>query len=182
MLLAFYKPYDVLSQFTREVETHRTLADYGFAPGVYGIGRLDRDSEGLLLLSDEGVWTDRLLNPKREHPRTYWAQVEGAMTGEAVKALREGVRMKEYRARPCEVRILGEEDPGAVLPPRVPPVRYRAGGDWGGGVAGAGAGAGGVAEVECGGGAAGDGVRADRYCRAWPLVSGANQMRIMPTK
>ena len=126
MLLAFYKPYDVLSQFTREVETHRTLADYGFAPGVYGIGRLDRDSEGLLLLSDEGVWTDRLLNPKREHPRTYWAQVEGAMTGEAVKALREGVRMKEYRARPCEVRILGEEDPGAVLPPRVPPVRYRA--------------------------------------------------------
>jgi 23S rRNA pseudouridine2457 synthase len=126
MLLAFYKPYDVLSQFTREVETHRTLADYGFAPGVYGIGRLDRDSEGLLLLSDEAVWTDRLLNPKREHPRTYWAQVEGAMTGEAVKALREGVRMKEYRARPCGVRILDEEDPGAVLPPREPPVRYRA--------------------------------------------------------
>ena len=126
MLLAFYKPYDVLSQFTREVERHRTLADYGFAPGVYGIGRLDRDSEGLLLLSDEGVWTDRLLNPKREHPRTYWAQVEGVMTGEAVKALREGVRMKEYRARPCGVRILDKEDPGVVLPPRVPPVRYRA--------------------------------------------------------
>lgn len=126
MLLAFYKPYDVLSQFTREVESHRTLADYGFAPGVYGIGRLDRDSEGLLLLSDEGVWTDRLLNPKRGHPRTYWAQLEGAVGEAAVKALKEGVRMKEYRARPCEVRLLEAGEAEQELPERVPPVRYRA--------------------------------------------------------
>jgi len=126
MLLAFYKPYDVLSQFTREVESQRTLADYGFAPGVYGIGRLDRDSEGLLLLSDEAVWTDRLLNPKRGHSRTYWAQVDGAVEMEAVKALREGVRLKEYRARPCGVRVLNAVEPEGVLPERVPPVRYRA--------------------------------------------------------
>lgn len=126
MLLAFYKPYDVLSQFTREVEGHRTLADYGFAPGLYGIGRLDRDSEGLLLLSDEPVWTDRLLNPKREHPRVYWAQVEGAVEGNAVDALRKGVQMKEYRARPCGVKILEAVETDGELPERVPPVRYRA--------------------------------------------------------
>lgn len=126
MLLAFHKPYDVLSQFTREVETHRTLAEFGFGPGVYGIGRLDRDSEGLLLLSDEGVWTDRLLDPKRGHPRTYWAQVEGAVGEGALKALRAGVQLKECRARPCGARILPEAKVEGRLAERVPPVRHRA--------------------------------------------------------
>lgn len=125
MLLAFNKPYDVLSQFTRELPTHRTLADYDFAPGVYGIGRLDRDSEGLLLLSDEAVWTDRLLNPKQAHPRTYWAQVEGKVESVALQSLQKGLRLKDHQTHPCLARVLDEVDPESILPPRVPPVRFR---------------------------------------------------------
>lgn len=125
MLLAFNKPYDVLSQFTREVITHRTLADYGFPPDVYGVGRLDRDSEGLLLLSDEAAWTDRLLNPKQAHPRTYWVQVEGKVESVALQSLQKGVRLKDHQTRPCLARVLDEVDPESILPPRVPPVRFR---------------------------------------------------------
>jgi 23S rRNA pseudouridine2457 synthase len=125
MLLAFNKPYDVLSQFTREVITHHTLADYGFPPDVYGVGRLDRDSEGLLLLSDEAAWTDRLLNPKQEHPRTYWAQVEGKVESVALQSLQKGVRLKDHQSRPCLARVLDAVDPVSILPPRVPPVRFR---------------------------------------------------------
>lgn len=77
MILAFNKPYGVLSQFTREAPHHRTLAEFGFPSGVYPVGRLDSDSEGLLLLSDEKKLVDRLLNPRNRHPRTYWSQVEG---------------------------------------------------------------------------------------------------------
>ena len=77
MILAFNKPYGILSQFTKEAPHHRTLAEFGFPPGVYPVGRLDADSEGLLLLSDEKGLADRLLNPSGRHPRTYWSQVEG---------------------------------------------------------------------------------------------------------
>lgn len=123
MLIAFYKPFDVLSQFTRDVPTHRTLAEFGFAPGVYPIGRLDRDSEGMLLLSDEARWTDRLLNPKRGHPRTYHAQVEGLVSEPTLAALRRGgIDLKDFRTLPCLATLLDAEPPH---PPRDPPIRYR---------------------------------------------------------
>jgi 23S rRNA pseudouridine2457 synthase len=120
MLIALHKPFDMLSQFTRELPEHRTLADLGLPPGVYPIGRLDRDSEGLLLLSDEARWTDRLLNPKNAHPRTYHAQVEGVITEEALQSLQRGVRLKEFTTLPCRARAI-EPD----CPPRDPPIRYR---------------------------------------------------------
>jgi len=123
MLLAFYKPYDVLSQFTQEHPSHRTLAEFGFPPRVYPIGRLDRDSEGLILLSDEARWTDRLLNPRRGHPRTYHAQLEGEVTEAALMRLRRGgLDLKDFRTLPCLATRL-EAEP--THPPRDPPVRYR---------------------------------------------------------
>jgi 23S rRNA pseudouridine2457 synthase len=125
MLIAFNKPFDVLSQFTKELPTHRTLAEFDFPPEVYGIGRLDRDSEGLLLLSDEARWTERLLNPQRGHERTYWAQVEGEMDEGALVKLRAGVVLKEFRALPCEAKRVTQVVPDEVLPPRDPPVRFR---------------------------------------------------------
>jgi 23S rRNA pseudouridine2457 synthase len=123
MLIAFYKPYDVLSQFTQEHPSHRTLAEFGFPSRVYSIGRLDRDSEGLLLLSDEARWTDRLLNPRRGHSRTYHAQVEGEVTDEALRRLaRGGVDLKDFLTLPCRATRL-ETEP--LHPPRDPPVRFR---------------------------------------------------------
>lgn len=122
MLFAFYKPFDVLSQFTQEHPSHRTLAEFGFPPHVYAIGRLDRDSEGLLLLSDEAKWNDRLLNPRHAHPRSYHAQVEGAVSDEALRQLRSGVDLKEFRTLPCQAQRL-ETEP--AHPPRHPPIRFR---------------------------------------------------------
>ena len=122
MLLAFHKPFDVLSQFTQEHPSHRTLAEFGFPPHVYAIGRLDRDSEGLLLLSDEAKWNDRLLNPRHAHPRTYHAQVDGAITDAALRKLRSGVALKEFCTLPCQALPL---DPDPAHPPRDPPIRFR---------------------------------------------------------
>lgn len=123
MLLAFSKPYDVLSQFTQEHPWHRTLAEFGLPPRVYPIGRLDRDSEGLILLSDEARWTDRLLHPRRGHPRTYHAQVEGEVTDEALVRLRRGgLDLKDFRTLPCLAARLTAEP---AHPPRDPPVRFR---------------------------------------------------------
>jgi 23S rRNA pseudouridine2457 synthase len=122
MLLAFHKPYDVLSQFTPDHPGQHTLADFGFARGVYGIGRLDRDSEGLLLLSDDPGWTDRLLNPRHSHPRTYHVQVEGVPTSEQLAELARGVVVQGERTRPATAWIL---DPAPPWPPRVPPIRVR---------------------------------------------------------
>lgn len=121
MLLALHKPFDVLSQFTQEHPSHRTLAEFAFPPDVYAVGRLDRDSEGLLLLSDEAKWNDRLLNPRHAHPRTYHAQVDGEISDEALDRLCAGVDLKEFRSLPCQARRL-EGDPH---PPRDPPIRYR---------------------------------------------------------
>ena len=104
------------------MERHRTLAEFGFPPDVYPIGRLDRDSEGLLLLSNEPHWTHRLLHPKFRHPRTYVVQVEGVATEEQLGKLRKGVMLKDGPARPCEVEILSSEP---ALPPRDPPIRQR---------------------------------------------------------
>ncbi len=124
MILAFHKPYGVLSQFTREVEGQRTLAEFSFPGGVYPVGRLDSDSEGLLLLSDEKAVTDRLLNPRHGHERTYWAQVERVPDEPALDFLRRGgIDIRGHLTAPCRARLLhGVIEP----PPREPPVRYRA--------------------------------------------------------
>lgn len=122
MLLVLYKPFDVLSQFTQEHSSHRTLAEFGFPPRVYPVGRLDRDSEGLLLLSDEAAWNDRLLNPKHGHRRTYHTQVEGLVTAEGLKKLRAGLDLGDFRTQPCDAVALSPEP---LHPPRTPPIRHR---------------------------------------------------------
>ncbi len=122
-----YKPYGVLSQFTREVSQHRVLGDlFNFPKDVYPVGRLDQDSEGLLLLTNDRRLNDALLNPARAHQRTYWVQVEGIPTEEAIEQLRVGVdiriKKRTHRTRPAQVRILA---PPPTLPERDPPIRYR---------------------------------------------------------
>ena len=87
VLIAFNKPYGVLSQFTSDGSPNRPLAEFGFPKNVYAIGRLDADSEGLLLLSDEAKWNDQLLNPRHAHEREYWAQVEKIPTRESLNKL-----------------------------------------------------------------------------------------------
>jgi len=122
MLIALHKPFGVLSQFTPDGSPHRTLADFKLPPKVYPIGRLDADSEGLLLLSDEPEWNARLLNPKHAHPREYWAQVERIPTEDALRQLARGVLIQGWRTRPCRVWRL---EPAPDVPPRNPPIRYR---------------------------------------------------------
>ena len=123
MLIAFHKPYGVLSQFTPEAgSAWRTLAEFGFPAGVYPIGRLDADSEGLLLLSDEAALNARLLRPEHAHAREYWAQVERVPTGDALQTLERGVVVQGRRTLPCRARRL---DPPPDLPPREPPIRVR---------------------------------------------------------
>ena len=123
MLIVFHKPYGVLSQFTPEPGSRwKTLAEFGFPPRVYPIGRLDADSEGLLLLSDEPEWNARLLHPTKAHEREYWALVERIPTPEALLTLSEGVVLGGRRTLPCKARLL---EPQPVLPPREPPVRVR---------------------------------------------------------
>jgi 23S rRNA pseudouridine2457 synthase len=123
MVIAFYKPYGVLCQFTPDQPGQRTLAEFGFPAGVYAVGRLDMDSEGLLLLSDEAGFNHRLLDPKTAHPRTYLAQVEGVPPAEAVgKLARGGIDIQGHRTRPCKVAV---PDPQPEFPPRDPPVRFR---------------------------------------------------------
>lgn len=123
MVIAFHKPFNVLCQFTPDQPGQRTLADFGFPAGVYPVGRLDMDSEGLLLLSDEPGFNNRLLDPATAHPRTYLSQVEGTPTPEAVaKLAKGGLSIQGYRTRPCGARLLGEEPD---VPPRDPPIRVR---------------------------------------------------------
>ena len=123
MLCALYKPYGVLSQFTPEPGSRwRTLAEFTLPSQVYPLGRLDADSEGLLLLSDEPGLNTRLLDPARGHRREYWVQVERVPTPESLNTLAQGVVLRGERTRPCEVRRL---DPLPPLPERDPPVRFR---------------------------------------------------------
>ena len=122
MLIAFHKPYGVLSRFTSDGSCHRTLAEFGFPPRVYPIGRLDADSEGLLLLSDEPEWNERWLHPRRAHPRTYWVQVERVPDDAALARLARGVRIQGRSTLPCRVWRL---DPAPTMPPRDPPIRFR---------------------------------------------------------
>jgi 23S rRNA pseudouridine2457 synthase len=141
--LIFYKPFDVLTQFSQPSDSARlqlgresdvesvsdrpkTLKEFISVPQVYPVGRLDRDSEGLLLLTDHGQLQHRLSDPQFHHPRTYWVQVEGAPTEADLDPLRHGVEIriqkKRYTTRPATARLLTQEPP---LPPRQPPIRFR---------------------------------------------------------
>jgi 23S rRNA pseudouridine2457 synthase len=123
MLVAFNKPYGVLCQFTdRSLPPRPTLAGFGLPSGVYPAGRLDHDSEGLLLLTDDGALAHRLTDPRHKQPKTYWVQVEGDPQPAQLQALREGVVLNDGPTRPAQVRRL---DPAPALWPRDPPVRYR---------------------------------------------------------
>ncbi|MEO8351214.1 MAG: pseudouridine synthase [Chthoniobacteraceae bacterium] len=122
MLLAFHKPYGVLSQFSPDGSRHRTLAEFEFPARIYPLGRLDAESEGLLLLSDEPALNTRLLDPRHAHPRIYWAQVERVPSDEALAQLERGVVIGGKRTRPSQARLL---DPQPEIAPRDPPIRYR---------------------------------------------------------
>lgn len=124
MLIAFHKPYGVLAQFTPEPgSAWRTLAEYGLPPRVYPLGRLDADSEGLLLLTDEPRLNQELLHPRNAHRRIYWAQVEGVPTGETLRHLSAGgLSLGAHSTLPCHAARL---DPPLDVPPRDPPIRHR---------------------------------------------------------
>lgn len=130
--ILFYKPYDVLSQFTDDGQgevqpdedtsaRRRTLKDYISLPDIYPVGRLDRDSEGLILLTNNGRLQHRLTDPRYAHSKTYWVQVEHVPDAGALRQLCAGIMIKGYRTRPAQVRLLEEPD----LPPRHPPIRFR---------------------------------------------------------
>ncbi len=125
-LLLFNKPYQVLCQFTDErhpgKESRQTLADFITLPGVYAAGRLDRDSEGLLVLTDNGALQARISNPGFGQGKTYLVQVDGNITDAAIAQLASGVKLKDGWTRPAEAARISEP----ALWPRDPPVRYRA--------------------------------------------------------
>jgi 23S rRNA pseudouridine2457 synthase len=152
MLIAFHKPYGVLSQFTGDGSPNRTLAEFAFPGQVYPIGRLDADSEGLLLLSDEASWNEKLLHPRHAHEREYWAQVERIPTREALDTLQRGVMIQGRKTLPCRAwrlepqpqvaptvessNFLEQEAGGpqgaargdarpTIIPARHPPIRFR---------------------------------------------------------
>ena len=145
MLLVFHKPFGVLSQFTGDGSPNRPLAEFGFPKNVYPIGRLDADSEGLLLLSDEPHWNEKLLHPRRAHEREYWAQVEKIPTPENLQKLTKGIVIQGHKTLPCRAWILEpqpiladghhlssarEDGPNGTgncptLHPRNPPIRFR---------------------------------------------------------
>jgi pseudouridine synthase len=121
--IVFHKPYDVLTQFTDSSGTGRaTLGDFITVHGAYPVGRLDRDSEGLLLLTDDGALAHRLTDPRFEHSKTYLVQVERVPDEIALGALRRGVVLNDGPTRPAEVELLPEAPP---LPERSVPIRFR---------------------------------------------------------
>ena len=136
MLIAFNKPFGVLSQFTSDGSPNRTLAEFGFPKNVWPIGRLDADSEGLLLLSDEPAWNEKLLHPRHAHEREYWAQVEKIPTRESLDKLQRGVLVQGRKTLPCRAWILkpqpevgssrcDDRTAQRAVPTRNPPIRFR---------------------------------------------------------
>jgi 23S rRNA pseudouridine2457 synthase len=147
MLIAFNKPFGALSQFTSDGSPNRPLAEFSFPKNVYAIGRLDADSEGLLLLGNEPGWNEKLLHPRRAHEREYWAQVEKIPSSESLKKLEKGILVQGRKTLPCRAWILepqpdisaapqpwwGEVAGGPArgnarptkIPPRNPPIRFR---------------------------------------------------------
>lgn len=121
LYLAFNKPYGILSQFTSD-NLNETLSIFNLPKDVYACGRLDKDSEGLLLLTNDGALIERLLNPINDKVKTYWVQVENIPTAEALANLEKGVLIGDYKTRPCKARIL---NPQPQIPERDPPVRFR---------------------------------------------------------
>ncbi|ACC69756.1 pseudouridine synthase [Paraburkholderia phymatum] len=121
-LLALNKPFGTICQFSPH-ETRASLADWVKVPGVYPAGRLDSDSEGLLLLTDDGTLQARIAEPRHKLVKRYWAQVEGAPTEQHLEALARGVDLGDYVTRPCRA---GFVEPGQALWDRTPPIRYRA--------------------------------------------------------
>jgi 23S rRNA pseudouridine2457 synthase len=122
MLIAFHKPHGVVSQFSPAAGVAGTLKEFRFPPRVYPLGRLDLDTEGLLLLSDEAGLNDALLHPRHAHRRVYWAQVERVPAPGALTRLEAGLRLGVTRTLPCRALLL---DPQPELPPRQPPIRFR---------------------------------------------------------
>jgi 23S rRNA pseudouridine2457 synthase len=116
--IVFHKPYGVLSQFTDEGTGHPTLKRYIDVPSIYAAGRLDRDSEGLLLLTDDGSLIKRLTDPKHHLEKTYWVMVEGNPTQDKIDQLERGIRLKDYATLPAKARLI----PDPELPPRPKPV------------------------------------------------------------
>lgn len=121
MVILFNKPFNVVCQFSKH-ETHPTLKDYIQVPGVYAAGRLDTDSEGLLILTDDGALQHRISDPQHKLPKTYWVQVEGAPTDQDLAPLTTGVDLGDFVTRPAQVRIIPEP---ALLWARNPPIRER---------------------------------------------------------
>ena len=120
-ILRFYKPYGVLTKFT-DADERATLSDYVDVPDVYAAGRLDKDSEGLLILTNDNDLNHHLTDPKFEHPRTYLVQVEHMPNEEALEQLRRGVVIQGKKTRPAKVKLLPT---APILPERDPPVRFR---------------------------------------------------------
>ncbi len=118
--ILFYKPYGVLTQFTGD-PGEKTLKDFINIPYVYPVGRLDKDSEGLVLLTDDGVVQYRLSHPKFDKDKTYWVQVEGAVTEEALDNLRRGIAIQDYVTKTAKAKLIDEPN----VPPREPPIRFR---------------------------------------------------------
>ena len=125
--LIFHKPFNVLSQFTQgsvapaKGSPRLTLSDFIDVPDVYPVGRLDFDSEGLMLLTNDGALQHRLSDPRFAHPRTYWVQVEGVITDSCLNRLSSGISIQDYRTRPAAAKAI--EEP--AMAPRVPPIRVR---------------------------------------------------------
>ena len=121
LTILFHKPYGVLPCFT-DPDGRATLADYIPVPGVYAAGRLDRDSEGLMLLTADGALAHRLTDPRHKFPKVYWVQVERVPDEAVLDQLRQGVDLSGRRTKPAEVRLLS---PAPDLPERSVPVRFR---------------------------------------------------------
>lgn len=121
MLILFNKPYGVVCQFSSD-GMHQTLKDYLQIPGIYPAGRLDTDSEGLLILTDDGALQHKISHPRHKEDKTYWVQVEGIPTPEALEALRRGVDLGDFATLPARAEVIHEP---AGLWPRTPPIRVR---------------------------------------------------------